>query len=248
MESGIIFTFISRRLKSIERQLRRFEYDRKMERLHQIRVDIKKIRAILSFVEKVYCKNFESDQLKHVFTKAGEIRQCEITIELLESIWISPQTIIQNLKQKRDDLIKEFLISIPFYLKLVNQFHENYLFDFPSPTEKIITNYLDPRRKKANRSFNSHRRSKMHSFRKLLKSIMYVYGIMPKKMKKHFKLKVGLINKVQNKVGEWHDTYAAIDFLIHNNADRKDRFITALNQLEAKQFDNLFTQFCRIKI
>lgn len=248
MESGIILSFISSRLKSIERQLRRFEYDRKMERLHHIRVDIKKIRALLSFVEKVYCQNIESDSLKTLFTNAGEIRQFQITIELLESISFPPQNIIQNLKQKRDVLINEFLIAIPSYLKLVSQYHENYYFDFLNPTEKTITNYLASRRKKANRSFNCHRRSKMHRFRKLLKKIMYVYGILPKKMKKHLELKTGLINKVQNEVGEWHDTYAAIDFLILNNANRKDEYIAALNQLEAKQFDNLFTHFSGLKI
>ncbi len=248
MESGIILSFISNRLKSIERQLRRFEYDRKMERLHQIRVDIKKIRAILSFAKHVYCENIESDSLKPLFITAGEIRQCQLTIELLESVSFSPENIIKSLIEKRDLLIKEFLISIPSYLILVKQFQQNFFFDFRNATEKTITNYLKPRRKKANRNFNSHRRSKMHHFRKLLKKIMYVYGILPKKMKKHLQLKVGLINKVQNEVGEWHDTYAAIDFLILNNANRKDNYITALNELEAKQFDNLFTQFSGLKI
>ena len=248
MESGIILSFISSRLKSIERQLRRFEYDRMMERLHQLRVDIKKIRAILSFVKNVYCQNIEPDSLKTLFTNAGEIRQCQITIQLLESISLPPQNIIQNLKQKQDVLIREFLIALPSYLKLENQFQENCNFNFRNPTEKTITNYLNPKRKKANRSFNSHRRSKMHRFRKLLKKIMYVYGILPKKMKKHLQLKVSLINKVQDEVGEWHDIYAAIDFLILNNANRKDNYITALNELEAKQFDNLFIQFSHLKI
>ena len=248
MESGIILSFFSTRLKSIEGQLRRFEHDRKMERLHQIRVDIKKIRAILSFVEKVYCQNFESDSLKTLFTNAGEIRQCQITIELLESISFPPQNIIQNLKQKQEVLINEFLIAIPSYLKLVNQFQENFNLNFRNPSEKAIANYLASRRMKANRSFNQRRRSKMHRFRKLLKKIMYVYGMLPKKMKKLLDLKVGLINKVQNEVGEWHDTYAAIDFLILNNANRKDNYIITLNELEAKQFDNLFTQFSGLKI
>jgi CHAD domain-containing protein len=248
MESGIILSFISNRIKSIEKQLHRFYFDRKMERLHQIRVDIKKIKAILSFVKKVYCENFESDSLKTLFTNAGEIRQFQITIELLESISFPPQNIIQCLKQKRDVLIKEFLIEIPSYLKLVNQFQENFYFNFLNPSEKAITYYLTSRRKKANRNFNCRRRSKMHRFRKLLKKIMYVYGILPKKMKKHLELKVGLINKVQKEVGEWHDTYAAIDFLILNNVNRKDNSITALNQLEAKQFDNIFTHFTGLKI
>lgn len=248
MESGIILSFISSRLNSIKRQLRRFEFDRKMERLHQIRVDIKKIRAILSFVEKVCFQKIETDHFNVLFKDAGEIRQYQITIELLESISFPPQNIIQNLKQKMDVQIKAFLIAIPSHLKLVNQVQENLFFDIHNPSEKTITNYLATRRKKANWSFNCHRRSKMHRFRKLLKKIMYVYGILPKKMKKHFDLKTGLINKVQNEVGEWHDTYAAIDFLILNNANRKDNYIAALNELEAKQFDNLFTNFSGLKI
>jgi CHAD domain-containing protein len=248
MKRRIVSSFISSRLKSIEKELRRFEYDRKMERLHQIRVDIKKIRAILSFIEKVYFQKYEPDSLNPLFANAGEIRQFQITIDLLESISCPPENIIQNLKQKREVLIKSFFVAIPSYLKMVNQFRENQFFDFHNLTKKTITNYLASGRKKANKSFNCHRRSKMHRFRKLLKKMMYVYGILPGKMKKQLELKVSMINKVQNEVGEWHDTYAAIDFLILNNANRKEEYIAVLNQLEARQFDNLFKHFSGLKI
>lgn len=248
MESRFLLSFISSRLKSVEKQLHKFEQDRKLDRLHQIRVDIKKTRAILSFVEKIYKEKFGPDPLKNLFKKAGEIRQFQITMELLESISFPPKTVIQNLKLKQDVIIKAFLLEIPNYLKLVSQFREKYFFDLLIPSQKNITKYFNSRRMKANRSFNCRRRSKMHHFRKLLKKIMYVYDILPKKMKRHLELKGGLINKVQNEIGEWHDTYAAIDFLILNNADRKDNYIAALNQVEAKQFDNLFKQFPGLKI
>lgn len=248
MESGIILLFISNHLKSVERQLCRFEDDRKIERLHRIRVDLKKTRAILSFIEKIYRQKIESDALKLLFRKAGEIRQFQITTELLASLLPPPQLIILNLKKKQDDLTDKFIKDIPQYLQTVQSFHKNTFLNFSFPNQNLTTKYINRGRKKATKSFKCHRRSKMHSFRKLIKKILYVYEILPKKLKRVLEINLRLINKVQNDVGQWHDTYSAIDFLLQNNANRKADFISSLNQSEAKQFENLFVNYNHLKI
>ncbi|MGZ5283451.1 MAG: CHAD domain-containing protein [Bacteroidia bacterium] len=248
MKSKIIASFISNHLKSVERQLYGFDKDRKIERLHSLRVDIKKVRAILSFIEKIYREKFDSSSLKLLFKNAGEIREFQITIELLSLLSLPPQSVIFQFKKEQDSLQQQFINDISQYLHLVRKFRKRTFLDFLMPDKKIVRKYLNSRRKKAARNFNSHSRAKMHRFRKLIKKVMYVYAILPEKMKKLVELDTALIDKVQKDVGCWHDTYAAIGFLSRNIFEEMDEYISLLKQKEAREFESLFINYPCLKI
>ncbi|MGZ5189417.1 MAG: CHAD domain-containing protein [Flavisolibacter sp.] len=248
MESEIILSFISNHLKSAERQLSSFKKDRKIERLHRLRVDIKKVRAILSFIENIYKVRFESNSLKLLFKNAGDIREFQITIELLGILPFPPQSLILQLKKEQHNLQQQFIKEISQYIQLVRRFRESTFLIFLIPDKKKVRNYLSSRRKKAATSFNSRNREKMHHFRKLIKKIMYVYAILPKEIKKVVALNIRLINKVQKEVGCWHDTYSALAFLSRNTFKQKDEYISMLHQKEALQFESLFINYPGLKI
>ncbi len=53
----------------------------------------------------------------------------------------------------------------------------------------------------------------MHKLRKRLKKIMYIYKAISKKVNKKLVLDSEYINQLQEKAGDWHDSYAALQFL-----------------------------------
>lgn len=248
MGSNVIFSFISNRLRSVERHLSGFKRDREIEHLHRLRVDIKKANAIFAFIEKIYEEKFDLTSLKSVFKKAGEIRECQINITTLSLLPTPPLKIIIELKKKKNSLQQKFIRDIPKYLQLVGEFRKNTFFSFKIPGKKIVKKYLNSKRKKAVRNFNSQDRSNMHRFRKLIKRMMYVYALLPEKTQKTVRLNKGLINKLQKEAGSWHDTYSTITFLSQKNFNQKAKYISILNQKEIKQFTNLFINYPDLKI
>ncbi len=70
---------------------------------------------------------------------------------------------------------------------------------------------------------------------------MFVYDALPKKITKEVNLDERHINKLQEKVGNWHDTYSSIEFLSYQYFKQKPvKYISKLKQKEIKQFNALF--------
>jgi CHAD domain-containing protein len=243
MESNIIFAFISNRLKSVERHLSGFEKDRGDEHLHHLRVDIKRTRAVFSFIENTCEIKFGLERLKLLFKKAGEIRELQISIALLSHLPIPPENLILHLKKKAKDLAEKFIKNIPRYLPVVKELRKGAFFSFQLPHKDITVAYLRSLRGKAVKCFNSKDRMKMHRFRKLIKKMMYVYAILPEETQQVAGLNIRLVNKLQKEAGSWHDTHAAVAFLAGKKFEEKAEYIAVLKQKEAVQFDSLFSHY-----
>ncbi len=80
----------------------------------------------------------------------------------------------------------------------------------------------------------------MHKYRKKIKGIIYVYNALPIKIQKKLEIDVAVFNKQQEWVGEWHDTYAAINFLsLGHSSNQKSDYISNLKENEKRQFETL---------
>ena len=240
MKTGLLKNYIRERLKSIERDLKTYEGDNKSRHLHHLRVEIKKIKAVFYFAGKINKGKYYQDELKPLFQDAGEIRELQIHIQQFGALPHLPEKFSIQLVNKKKKCQELFRKNIPRYLESIRSFRKKFYLPPGIPGKTSVINYLKKETTKSKLEMDGEKRESLHRFRKRLKKIMYVYDILPGKLQSSFELNTGYINKLQEKIGKWHDSRSAIYFLSHWHISVKMHdYISALKEKEKKQFRSL---------
>jgi CHAD domain-containing protein len=237
MKENLLYYHVSDHLKSLKKHLYAYSKNGKPKHLHLLRLDIKVTKALFSFAEDLYNEPYSEIELKSVFQKAGEIRE----IQIISSFKHLPAKLILELKKKENFLKKRLRKDIPKYIKFIDSCRKGVNLPSALPDKQIIKVYFEKELMKANQDFQNQDREGLHQFRKSLKKLMFVYDALPKKIKKEVNLDEQHINELQEKVGDWHDTYSSIEFLSYQHFKQKPvEYITKLKQKEIRQFNALF--------
>ena len=237
MKENLLYHHVSDHLKSIEKHLSAYSKKGKPKHLHLLRLDIKVVKALFSFAEDIYNEPYSVIALKSIFQKAGEIRD----IQIISSSKHLPGKLIRQLKKKENFLKKQLQNDIPNYIKSIESFRKGVTLPTALPDKEIIKAYFEEEIMKVNQDFQNQDREGLHQFRKSLKKLMFVYNVLPKKIKKEIDLDEQHINKLQEEVGNWHDIYSSIEFLSCQYLKQKPvEYISKLKQKETKQFNALF--------
>lgn len=240
MKKDLLYHHVTDHLKSIEKHLYAYSKNNRPKHLHLLRLDIKIAKALLSFAQEVYKEPHSTVELKLLFQKAGEIREIQIMIQLIGSSDDPPQVLIRQLEKKERFLKQKFLNNISRYIKSIKEFRQGVSLPSVLPTQETIKTYFDSQWMIANQKFENKDREGLHQFRKVIKKLMYIYNALPKKLRKEIELDKVPINKLQEKVGKWHDTYSAVDFLSRQHFSKNlVDYIAKLEEKERKQFNSL---------
>ncbi len=227
-------------LDSIEQNTYAYMKDRKPEYIHNLRLDIKKIDAIFSFAEKLFKEKHDASKLKPLFMKAGKIRELQINIQLLSTIPYFPKRLITQLKKKENTLVQQFINNGSRYIMLIRHVRERVNLPETLPGKRTITKYFNKEKIKAELLLQNHVRDSLHAYRKKIKKMMYVYWVLPGRLKKKIILDEVEIDKQQKKLGIWHDTYSAIHFVSLMNLPGKTmEEVLKLKYKEERQFKAL---------
>src|SRR5436189_6351529 len=96
----MLSAFIYNRLLSIAPLLHDYASTKEREQIHQVRVEIKKTRAVFSFLKKLEGeRSYAKRILEHLFNVAGSLRELQLNILLLESL-DRPMELINELKAR----------------------------------------------------------------------------------------------------------------------------------------------------
>lgn len=240
MERNLLNNYVLDRFKSIEQNLSAYTKDKKPEFLHRLRVEIKKIKAVFSFAEYIYKQKHDATKLKPLFLKAGKIREMQINIHLLSAVPLPPKRLVTQLKKKETILIQQFIKNSSRYILLIKDFRKKACLPEILRSKKTIIKYFKKEREKANKTLQDIDREGMHEYRKKIKKMMYIYSALPKRMQKKIELNEAEINKQQKKLGDWHDTYSAINFFSHAHFPMQtSELILKLQKKEKRQFNTL---------
>jgi CHAD domain-containing protein len=237
MKENLLYHHVSDHLRSIEKHLLAYSKDGKSKHLHLLRLNIKVAKALFSFVEDLYNEPYSAIELKSVFQKTGEIRE----IQIISAANHLPEKLIRELKKKEKFLKKQLQRNIPRYIKFIESFRKGLNLPSALPDNQIIKVYFEKELMKANQDFQNQDREGLHQFRKSIKKLMFIYNALPKRIKNEVNLDGQHINKLQEKVGNWHDTYSSIEFLSYGYFKKKSvDCISKLKKKETKQFNALF--------
>jgi len=238
MKKNLLNHYVVDLLNSMEQYIFDFVKSKKPDSLHHLRVDIKKIRAAFYFAENLYKEEYSANKLKPIFVKAGQIREIQINILLLSLMFTPPLKLIGQLKKKEKTLTLQFTKYSFRYVLLIKNFRKNVSLPGILPDKKSIIKYFKNEKKKAKKKVENNDRESLHRYRMKIKKLMYMYNIMPKKMQKEIGLNHSAINKLQQKLGDWHDTYAAVKFLSDGHFPNKsDEYFVKLKLKEKGQFN-----------
>jgi CHAD domain-containing protein len=247
MKGNLLNLYVSKRLKSIENQLAAYKKDQNPEMLHMLRVNIKQIRAVLSLVKEICNKSCNSNEMKPLFQDAGQIRTLQINLKILNELPHPPELPISQIAANEKVLTGQFMDNIPEYLTGIDKFRNDFSLPNILPDDKI-KNYIAMQVKKANKLIVKQVRENLHCFRKRVKKIIYAYDVLPATLQKTVVLNKSELNKLQKKLGKWHDTFSVIDFLLQQEFPDKIKYISKLKAKEEKQFINLFIVNRKVEI
>src|SRR5688572_22947841 len=133
--------FLDNQFLSIIQSLEGFSQKQDPEFIHQIRVGIKKIRAVYSFIKKTTGEDsIPKKILRELFDDAGTLRELQLNISLLEGFDI-PEGLVEPLKIKEKFLCEAFVLKIPAYINEVKQLEIKI--PFPAIEGKVVKTYLE---------------------------------------------------------------------------------------------------------
>ncbi len=243
MKKNLLNHYVNNQLNYIEQNLNQFNKVKKPECLHQLRISIKRIKAIISFAEDIFKENHSIAELKSLFNKAGKIRELQIHIHLLELFPNHPKKIIKELKQKEDILIQQFTKNCNRNIKSINNFREQSCLPDKLPNQKVIIKYFNVEKKSATNKIKKVDRDELHKYRIKIKKLMYVYNFLPKKTQKEIEFNKVKIKRQQEQLGDWHDNYATITYLSRIKLPiTSSKHILKLKEKEEKQFNTISTK------
>ena len=187
------------------------------EELHQFRVQVKKLRALLIMIESS-SKNAQLKKdfkpIKKIFKEAGEIRSAFVNLELSDQYHIKNPEFEKKQQETMDQGTKEFVArGFKLIKKLKRSQHRIYR-DIHHLKNKTITKFYRHTLDEVSAFFaNIQFDEDLHDCRKKIKFLLYNHKPAHKAISKKLSLDEEYLDKVQETVGKWHDNVLAIDLL-----------------------------------
>ena len=219
------------------------------EELHQFRVQIKKLNAMLTLFERAsrqhgLLKNFKP--VRKIFKHAGHIRDAHTNLQLSASFGVnnnafqaSQQQIIEqgtsDFRQRGKKYLKNIKISYKHLKKQLKQI-DNCAIEayYKRQLEQIAEALETPK-------FTDE----MHANRKLIKILVYNHKLANKALGGALRFNTEYLDRLQSRLGEWHDNVVAAQLFASPELNDKP-VVTLINKINAgvkRTIKSLVTDF-----
>ena len=215
--------YFNKIMKSISANIRAFEDSGDLKIMHDLRVEIKKVRALLKFTTKfsgIEIIPEDIQKLKRIFKHAGLIREARIYLQMAENEGIQ----IPDLKAKNEGIIevetKIFKESVANYSNYIDDLFIPLTVYFNDISSSKIPSYFKSRIEKLDGLFSKkNQENNLHNERKRIKHLLYVYEILPGSLVKKINMNKAYLEELQNLIGKWHDRIDVISILKNLNSN-----------------------------
>jgi len=186
-------------------------------------------------------KKIDWNRLKLVFDHAGSIKEQQIICKLLSKLDDSPKELLDQIKRKEVLFQQRFLKNTSRYIGEVRNFREKFSLPASLSEKRALSKFIKKKVRRAEKKLHDKNKRGLHVFRTKVKDIMYVYEALPKGIRDDIKLNNKSFDKLQKKLGDWHDTNSVVDFLSRQQFSEKLKVgISKLKKREEKQIKDLF--------
>lgn len=213
MKSAVISSYIEEQYAEIRKSMLDFSKDREPESIHRLRLGIKKLRALFSFLNKVQKDRYPAKAFRKLFDDSGKFREVQVSIQLLKGLSY-PAGQLKTMKRMEERLSQQFAAGTPGYVKALGRLKSRLKPDGEVPGKKEVERYFKAQIKKSGKLLrNKKDKNGIHRFRMKVKRIMYVYNMLPGKVRKPLKVNETYINELQEALGRWHDAFFTVALL-----------------------------------
>jgi len=208
--------FAHRQFKSLISHLKKYRDHKKSETLHKIRVDIKKIKAILGVVnasEKRFKAHKNFIPLRSISRKAAEIRDREVHAQLLMKDKMDKDELRPGYANEQK-LITSFESNIPSFIKTAKRKRNKLKTDVKQVKKNDLRRYLHKKRNEIqSQLFPRPKMRFIHKTRKVVKEVVYLSEANGNLTSKE----IEFYNKMQDMIGTLHDKQVLLQLLRKQN-------------------------------
>lgn len=222
--------------------------DQGVEDIHQLRVAIKKIRALLSLIELAGNGEFQKkehfDLFKNLFRKAGKVREIQVNLSLIKKIdqrksKLYVEYLIELQNHSMEELMNELLV---FDLKKLKSLNAQMLSKAneisPEHLTEKSTPFISSKFQKIKKLRDKIKKDqKLHKIRIHLKAVVELVEYLPyNKENKSLKKEIKRLNQL---IGDWHDNIVLLNTInqYHKtiNSDKKNKQLVKRLKLQNKK-------------
>ncbi len=231
--------------KAMLRHLTTFFELKNPEALHRFRIQVKKMKALLLFLQDDVQLKYETGyhkSLQSIFKHAGRIRNAHINIGLLIKYPVSDLSYKIEQENIENNGIVQFCAKQNAYIRTVKSIRKVLSETFRDIDDKYIVALYKKRLKKIARFFHQPTENieQLHNTRKKIKNLLYLYRILPKSLAWKLHLKEAYLEDLQDAIGKWHDVVLLLELLkTEGYANRSE--IAAIHREKRRLFRSVQT-------
>jgi CHAD domain-containing protein len=232
--------FTGKPFRALTTHLKKVPVNHDTETLHQIRIDIKKIKAVLTLIHERR-KKFRIHKrflpFRAIFRKADAIRQSEVLASLLAKY---PEE-GRQLPQTEHPSLETFESSIPAYLQTVKAQSKKLKPYLKKIKRRDIGRYLRHQYKKIESKLYPHLSLEdIHKTRKSIKAALFIADSTDHLKKKKEKF----YDALQEAIGNLHDKQLLLQLLKKHDGDRQNHHaLRSACARDIRQIRHLATDF-----
>lgn len=205
--------FLDREWKLMNDHLKGFLETGNQEDLHKFRVQIKKLRAMLSLFESTsrrhgLLKDFKP--VRKIFGYAGHIRDAHTNLQLSERYNLKNELFETGQQKIVEEGTAEFQNQGELYVKNIKDAYKQLKKQLPHVNNSAIADYYKSKLEQiATNLAVSGFTEDMHTNRKLIKILVYNHKLVGKALNGSLPFNAEYLDKLQEAIGKWHDNIVA---------------------------------------
>ena len=197
--------FLRKRGDNMMHHLSEFKRVQDPESLHQLRVEVKKLKGFLALSGYCTAKQKLTPEAKHVFKQAGAIREAHLNLEFIKQ----NQLRVPQFKNEQESTVlkqsREFSSAAKAYRKTIQKNINDITGKLKPIPDKCIAGWYKKNIATLSDVFETLATSEIHEGRKKIKNLLHVYSMLDKTMAASLKLNIEYLEQLQEAVGKWHD-------------------------------------------
>lgn len=200
--------YLEKKDKQWQQELDAYGASRDPEAIHRLRIAVKKIKAVARFAQDCGGRDAMKDfnLLKKMYRQAGAIRDAGNHLVLLERVQTAPEFFKREQQQVQQEASDVFVDSIKAYRKKGKKAARRLLADVRSVPVDCIKDWYAAELIKIAILLNASG-DELHDARKGLKTLLYVYSLLPSRVARELSLDREYLDQLQDAIGEWHDAF-----------------------------------------
>ena len=215
--------YLAKKNKEWQQHLKSFVDSRNPEDLHQLRVTLKKVKALAKFTEACSGGNPVKDfnGLKKMFKQAGIIRDAGNQLQLLERFHPSPEEYKQQQQQLQANETEKFIKKAKKHRRKGKRAGRRLIGHIHSIPSSCIHDWYAIQMVSIGILLTASG-DDLHTARKQIKDMLYVEKFLPAQLRESLRLDRDYLDKLQDAIGQWHDAVIIASDLAGKNSEGRE--------------------------